>query len=119
MAGDERSDDDAVPLDGESDSPVNMTTAATATITTRSAAAEPSRTFLRRPDEGPDDAGGPDGGGGPCSPGARYCVAAANAAGSGRCKRSVGSTGRAARVGSGCFTCPVGCAVHAGGAACV
>ena len=53
-------DDDAVFFAGESESPLNMTTAATATITTRSAAAEASSMFLRRPDDGVD--GGVDGG---------------------------------------------------------
>lgn len=56
-----------------------MITATTATITTRSAAAEASRMFLRRPDGGSAGPGGVDADG----IGVRYCVAAANVSGGG------------------------------------
>jgi hypothetical protein len=68
----EDGDDDAVLLDGESESPLNMITAVTATITTRSAATEASSMFLRRLDDGPEGGVGVDGEGGPCPAGVRY-----------------------------------------------
>ena len=80
--GDGPDGDDAVLLDGESEPPVNMITATTATITTSRAAAEANRMFLRRPgggSAGGAGVGGTDVGG----VGVRYCVAAANVSGGG------------------------------------
>ena len=69
--GTDADDEDAVPLGGESESPVTMIVATTATMTTRTAAAETKRMFLRCPEESSGVSGGRG------SAGVRYCVGAA------------------------------------------
>lgn len=91
--------DDAVLFDGESEPPVNMITATTATITTRSAAADASRMFLRPVDDGSAD-----------GIGVRYCVAA------GVLICCVGGTGAAAIVRSWCAATVRSCSPADGGA---